>query len=76
MQTASTLPPPRSSLPPPSPIVKVCSCCARTYTAAEWSAAPSIGLQDDGEGFFLRLVNCACGSTIALPHLAPCGSER
>lgn len=71
MLTVSTLPPPSSS-PPPSPIVKICSCCARTFTA-EWFAAPSIGLQDDGDGAFLRLVNCACGSTIALPHAETSG---
>jgi hypothetical protein len=42
-----------------------CSCCGRSLL---WRLDTQlVGYRDDGEGGWLELRNCACGSTIAQP---------
>lgn len=62
---ASTLSPPVIRYAPP-PIVKSCACCGRTFTASSWLSLKYVGQQDDGEGGWLNLRNCPCGSTLAV----------
>lgn len=47
-------------------VVKTCPCCGRSFTAAGWLALRYVGQQDDGEGGWLTLRNCRCGSTLAV----------
>ncbi len=50
-------------------VVKRCNCCSKTFTAAQWAAVPTLGFLDMGPGEErIRLVNCACKSTIGLPE--------
>lgn len=55
-------------------IPKTCGC-GRVHDAAGWAALDlaGSGLMDDGEGGFLELRNCACGSTLAIE--APKGAR-
>lgn len=48
------------------PPVAHCNCCGRDYSALEWRDLPYVGLQDDGDGGWLVLRNCACLSTLAV----------
>ena len=50
---------------------RACRCGRRYETQREWDALPPVrkngGIMEDGEGGFLQLRNCACGSTLAEP---------
>lgn len=48
-----------------APTFKRCPCGAQ-YTGSEWLALEYVGRMDDGEGGYLALRNCACGSTISV----------
>ena len=50
-------------------IVARCACCRASHDEEEWRALNRVGLQDDGDGGWLELRDCACGSTLsrALP---------
>lgn len=45
--------------------LKVCSCGIR-YSAAQWSQLEAAGRMADGDGGWLELRHCSCGSTIAV----------
>jgi hypothetical protein len=51
-------------------IVKRCTCCAATYSAAAWALLPFVGNQEaeteDGWPAVLELRNCPCGSTLGI----------
>lgn len=54
----------------PAPVnhdVQVCSCCCRVIDDATWESFSSLGLQDDGDGGWLDLRNCTCGTTLSRP---------
>jgi hypothetical protein len=55
----------------PAATIKVCSCCGRRHGALEWARLEFVGHQDDGEGGWLILKNCLCGSTISLAAEGP-----
>lgn len=48
------------------PPTKMCRCCGVAYDAETWRALQYVGAQDDGDGGFLELRNCPCGSTLSL----------
>ena len=54
---------------PPPPVfcrdLKQCACGA-VYTPGEWLSLKYVGQMDDGDGGWLELRNCVCGSTIAV----------
>ncbi len=49
----------------PAPPNKVCSCCHQEISDAKWESWPTLGLMEDGDGGFLDLRNCSCGTTLA-----------
>lgn len=71
LSTASTLPAPPLHLFS----LKQCSCGV-CYTPDEWDRLPLCGLQDDGEGGWLEVRNCRCGSSIAVPTLGADPTEE
>ncbi len=48
--------------------VRVCAC-GRRYDSSRWELLPRVvknrGIMDDGDGGYLELRNCPCGSTLA-----------
>jgi hypothetical protein len=50
---------------------KVCGCDRRYETREDWQDLESRGVMSDGEGNWLELKNCECGSTIAVECPAP-----
>jgi len=54
--------------------IKVCPCCVRAFTAADWARLPLLGdmLSEDETGTYrLELRNCSCGSTLAVEEKLP-----
>jgi hypothetical protein len=47
--------------------IKSCGCCERQYTRPQWRSLKYIGVQDVGDGEYLELRNCSCGSTLGMP---------
>jgi len=46
-------------------VIKVCGCCEKAYTRAEWESLECLGHM--GDSFVtLDLRNCVCGSTISI----------
>lgn len=43
----------------------VCTCCGRTFEAAQWARLSDLGVQNYSDGIALELRNCPCGSTIS-----------
>ncbi len=50
---------------PPNKDLQVCSCCCRVIDDVLWESWPTLGLMEDGDGGFLDLRNCACGTTLS-----------
>ena|GEM_PF-6686255 len=48
-----------------------CSCGRRHETEADWKRLPSGGTMEDGDGGWLELRHCECGSTRAMPCPPP-----
>jgi len=52
-----------------APIIKICSCCGKSYTRAAWKKLPLVAANYDvvGDGVeVLELRNCSCNSTISI----------
>lgn len=57
---------------PPPPVA--CRClCGQFFTEAEWKRRPYRGLQECGNGKFLELRDCTCGSTLSIPSASRVG---
>lgn len=54
-----------STVPAPPPPLVACGC-GRNYDAQSWPSLPLNGYMADGDGGFLELRTCACGSTRAI----------
>lgn len=46
--------------------VKVCACCGRPYTAADWARLEAIGTQRVPGAPDVELRNCGCGTTLGI----------
>lgn len=47
-------------------MTKKCSRCRTMISAADWSLLRLVGYQEDGDGGFLELRNCTCGTTLCV----------
>ena len=46
---------------------KCCSVCTTKYAAVDWKVLAYVGDQEDGEGSYLEMRNCACKTTLVVP---------